>query len=288
MQRHQMVLVIGSIAVLLGFSAVLAIQEHQESVAVDKRTQRTVAVDPKRADAGPREEPQAASQATGAAPDTINVAQPNPEELSTRARVRPKDQFAPEHRAAHRAEERMVVRREYGQLFETLALSAQQEEEFLEVLVADGVAEPTNLAEWRANRAQRRRDQLDKLADIVGHDRANVIEEYQRNLAEHTRVTQIAMQLDASGSQLSKQQKQYLAQLMIAERDRIPQPSTQKAIATAADVEREIEWMSDQDRRIREGAASMLSPAQLKYLDEFLTARFARRRVELYAIPVIG
>lgn len=288
MQRPHIFLAIGSIAVLLGFSAVLAIQTNREPVAIDDPAQQTVALDPQRADVAPREKQQVAAPASDVASDTIKDTQPNLQDLSARAKAKPKDALAPEHLAAHRAEERMVVRREYSLLFDTLKLSPQQEEAFLEVLVADGVAEPTNIAEWRATRAQRRQDQLDKLTAIVGYDRAAILEDYQRNLAEYTRVTQIAMQLDAAGSPLSKQQKKFLAQLMLAERDRIPQPSMQKAITTTADIEREVEWMADQDRRIREGAASMLSPGQLKYLDEVLTARFARRRVELYGIPVIG
>jgi hypothetical protein len=66
----------------------------------------------------------------------------------------------------------------------------------------------------------------------------------------------------AAGSPLTKEQKSYLAQLLIAERDRIPQPSTQQAITTTADIDREAEWMADQHRRVREAAASMLSPAR--------------------------
>ena len=288
MQRSHKLLAIGSIVVLLGFSAVLAVQTHREPGSANDQTRQPGAPDARVAEVAQGEPQQMATPGTDVAVDRSTTAQTNMQDLSTRAKAKPKDPLAPEHLAAHRAEERVLVRREYAPLFEMLKLSSQQEEAFIEVLVEDGIAEPTNVAEWRANRAKRRQEQLDKLTAIVGYDKAPLLEEYQRNMAEYTRVTQIAMQLDAAGSPLSKEQKRYLAQLMIAERDRIPQPSTQKAITTTADIDREVEWMADQDRRIREGAASMLSPTQVNYLDEVLAARFARRRVELYRIPVIG
>lgn len=288
MQRSHKLLAIGSIVVLLGFSAVLAVQTPREPGSSNDQTLRPGAPDTQSVAVAQGEPQQKATLKPTVAADTTTTAQANVQDLAARAKAKPKDALAPEHLAAHRAEERVYVRREYGPLFEMLKLSPQQEEAFLEVLVEEGIAEPKNVAEWRANRAKRRQEQLDKLTAILGYDKASLLEEYQRNIAEYTRVTQVAMQLDAAGSPLTKEQKNYLAQLMIAERDRIPQPSMQRAITTTADIDREVEWMADQDRRIREGAASMLSPTQLKYLDEVLAARFARRRVELYRIPVIG
>lgn len=180
-----------------------------------------------------------------------------------------------------------MARREFGMLFEMLRLSPQQEDEFLEVVVADRMADPS-IAELRANRAKWERERNDKLNAIVGYEKSPIFEGYLRNIEEHTRVAQIGMQLDVAGAPLSKEQKTYLVQLLVAERERVPQPSTEKAITTKADIDRELDWMADQDRRVREGAASMLSSAQVRYLDEVNEARLAKRRVALYMIPVVS
>ncbi len=180
----------------------------------------------------------------------------------------------------------MLVRREYSPLFEMLNLSQQQEDDFLDVLVAERVVEMSP-AEYRATRAKRERERTEKIAAILGLDKVQVYEDFLQNLTEHTRVTQIGMQLDAAGAPLSKQQREYLVQLLIAERERVPQPSKVKPIMTKSDVEREFDWMADQDRRVREGAASVLSPLQLKYLNEVQTARLTTQRVALSRIPVV-
>jgi hypothetical protein len=204
----------------------------------------------------------------------------------SRATARPKSPLSPEHLTAHRAEERILVRREYSALFEMLNLSQQQEDDFLDVLVAERVAEPS-AAEYRATRAKRARERTEKLTAIMGPEKMQIYENYLQNLSEYTRMAQVGMQLDAAGTPLTKQQKTFLVELMVAERERVPQPSKLKPIMTTADIEREIDWMADQDRRVSEGAASMLSATQLKYLDEVLAARLARRRVELFRIPVV-
>ncbi|HKU17166.1 MAG TPA: hypothetical protein VJQ52_22420 [Steroidobacteraceae bacterium] len=289
MQRHYRVLSIGLVGVLAGLSVVLAFNRERASQRTEQRGSQL----PTQAAAGP---PAAAEHHAQAAPSVVQVLQREAtpggkpltlDDLERLQKSTPKAALSAEHVAAHRAQERMMARREYGMLFELLQLSPQQEEEFLEVVVADMMADP-GIAELRANRAKWERERNDKLNAIVGFEKAPLFEGYLRNIEEYTRVANVGMQLDAAGAPLSKEQKHYLVALLVAERERVPQPSSQKPIATQADVERELDWMADQDRRIREGAAGVLSSRQLRYLDEIQDARLAKRRVALNMLPGIG
>jgi hypothetical protein len=287
MERPYKLLSIG--LVLAGVSAVLALQPDRKPERSNDQAEQHSATDVASIEASPEAAIAKGSQVAAQAPvgaGTGDSAQPELPNVVLRAKANPLPPTSPEHLAAHRAENRMLVRREYSPLFEMLNLSQQQEEDFLEVIVAERLVEMSP-AEYRATREKRERERNEKIAAIIGLDKVQVYEDFLQNLNEHTRVTQIGMQLDAAGAALSKQQKEYLVQLLIAERERVPQPSQVKPIMTKADIEHELDWQADQDRRVREGAASVLSPLQLKYLNEVQTARLTKQRVAFSAIPVV-
>lgn len=289
MQRSYKLLSIGLAAVLAGVSAVLALQPDRKPERSNDQPEQHSATDVANIQAPPEAAVEQDSQVAVQSPveaDASDSTQPNVPNVVLRAKSTPLPPSSPEHLAAHRAENRMLVRREYSPLFEMLNLSQQQEDDFLDVLVAERVVEMSP-AEYRATRAKRERERTEKIAAIIGLDKVQVYEDFLQSLTEHTRVTQIGMQLDAAGAPLSKQQREYLVQLLIAERERVPQPSKVKPIMTKADIERELDWMADQDRRVREGAASVLSLPQLKYLNEVQTARLTTQRVALSGIPVV-
>jgi len=192
---------------------------------------------------------------------------------------------SPAYRDSVRAQQRLLVRREYGSMLKRLALNPEQEEGLINLLVAErvhsmtgAVALDNKLYRDRSSYTAQREERYEKIAAFVGYEKLPIYDEFIRNLQEHRSVTQIGMQFAAVGVPLTEQQKEELVTLMVAERDRVPAPSSVSPLTTLKDLEREFEWMEDQDRRLREGAASVLSAEQLKYLSEFLEARTAGRR----------
>ena len=282
MNRAQALLICltATLAVCCAALAVRLEAEKSHSKALIVRN-RNLAVEIERSRQGPpRQEParpperrdDSAPPATGGRPASMPIP-------STRRQQEADLVLASE---AADARQTLLIRRDYALLLQRLALPAEQEEELVALLQFHAPRterlEPKEvLRQIRAQQAER----TTAIAAIIGYPRLPLYEDFVSKLADYSQVSQIGMQLEAIGQPISNEQKEAIVEAIVSERQRVPDPSDTKPLKTLDDLDHYLSWMEDYDRRVSEDVSTILSPKQLKQLDEFLAARTRGRQVAL-------
>jgi hypothetical protein len=115
-----------------------------------------------------------------------------------------------------------------------------------------------------------------ELAALLGDERFAQYEDYQKNIGERMQLDQLKTKMAAENLPLQDDQMAQLLQVMKEEKTAvppvIPTDNTQvpkKELFTAENLDRQMQWMAEYNRRVLDRAGQILSPEQLKQYQEF-------------------
>lgn len=205
----------------------------------------------------------------------------------------------PAMREMMRDQQKAVIKLMYAGLFKDLNLTPEEkdklqgiftESQMQNVEAAQGMfgGEKEGAAEEATRQITEGKKQTEaEVRALLGEERYAQYEDYQKNMAERMQLDQFKNQL-AGDSPLRDEQMKQLLQLMQAEKaarpPAIPTDQTQvprKEMFTAENLDKQMKWMEDYNRRVLEGAGKILSPEQLQQYQAFQEQQAAMQKLGL-------
>jgi hypothetical protein len=211
----------------------------------------------------------------------------------------------PAYRDAMLASVRLSLSSAYADLATALKLDAQQSDQLLDLLARQQMNSMTernpfdaSAGQPAADREQMRRAAAehqqrleDEVSALLGHDKALALRTYQRSLGARMQVRQFAAQLAGTSNALRPEQIEPLIAAVAAEQRNTVMPAQTPQLTTAtparnsndrlALLERQIEISSQRNQRLRDAAATVLSPQQAEQLSRMLEQQLAMTRARL-------
>lgn len=179
--------------------------------------------------------------------------------------AQPSAQLSPQQR-------KTMARHQYGALLQELALPPGQAERLLELLGEQQTQRrPVGVRRDRAGAAQdsedaARREQAE-IAAVIGEEKAAAFEQLRETLPLRSELRKVRDQLEDVGDPMTPEQhRALLATLTSGGLARPPSPGEGESMEESAQLYGD--WVSDRDDLMRESAAKILSPTQLKTLEE--------------------
>ncbi len=185
-----------------------------------------------------------------------------------------------------RDQQKSVIHMMYGSLFKELNLTPEEKEKFKSLLTDAQMKNIEFAPGLLGGRKEGAEDTNKLLADakkqtdadvkaLLGDERFAQYEEYQKSMGERMQLDQFKTRMAAENLPLQDQQVAQLFQAMKEEKAAvppvIPTDNTQapkKEMFTAGNLEKQMAWMEDYNRRVAGRAGQILSPEQLQqYLE---------------------
>jgi hypothetical protein len=189
----------------------------------------------------------------------------------------------------------MMTKMQYGDLARTLKLSPQDSDQVMALLseraaamadqqfkmMGDGKFDTAAVKEMSDKAAAIKKDYDDKLKAIVGPEKFNQMQEYDRTLGDRMMMAQYEQQFSASGVPLQGTQRDDLLQIMAAERKKSPPAPFDttgqnpgkgiEALQDDAAIDRYLQGEADYQRRVLDAATKTLNPDQVNALQQAFT-----------------
>ena len=213
----------------------------------------------------------------------------------------------PAMREMMRGQQKAAVNMMYSGLFKDLNLSAEEKEKFSGILTEsqmkniekaqglfggskDGASDNTEkVLEDSQKLAADLKQQTDaEIKVMLGEERFAQYEEYQKNVGERMQLTQLKSQLEAASLPLQDQQSAQLLQVMKEEKAAVPpiiptdnNSFPKKEVFTPENLDKQIKWMDDYNRRVLGRAGQILNPEQLKQYKDFQDQQASMQKLGL-------
>ena len=192
----------------------------------------------------------------------------------------------PSMREMVRSQQKAAINMMYGGLFKEMKLSPEEKEKLMGILTetqmksvenAKGLFGGTKEGELPGD-ATRLLTDAKKQSDaeikaLLGDERYAQFTDYQKNMGERMQLDQLKTRLEGENLALQDEQSAQLLQAMKEEKAAVPAPipsdATQspgdvKSLMTSENIDKQIQWMDDYNRRVLDRAALFLTPEQLK------------------------
>jgi hypothetical protein len=190
----------------------------------------------------------------------------------------------PNMREFMRAQQKMMVTKMYGPMIRDLNLPPDQQQKLNDLLLdqqmqtlersqemfKDGKMDLQKLGETA--KGQEKENEM-AIKDLLGAEKYAEFEDYKKTMAERMQLDQFKEQLQGTDSPLREDQSKQILAVIKEERDHTPpvfdtsSPERMKDVGTLfqeGQMERQIEWQEQLNRRVQERLASVLTPEQLK------------------------
>src|ERR1043166_909771 len=189
----------------------------------------------------------------------------------------------PAMREMMREQQKAVINMMYSGLFKYLKLTPEEKDQF-KALLTDAQLKNVEAAQAlfggenndaAATDARKQIEDAKKQTDadikaLLGDDRFAQYQDYQKTMSERMQVDQLKNQLATENLPLNDQQTAQLLQAMKEEKTALPPaiPDDQTQIPkkdtfTAENLDKQLKWMDDYNKRMPDRAATILSPDQL-------------------------
>jgi hypothetical protein len=166
-----------------------------------------------------------------------------------------------------RSQIRAAHKRMYADLGTELGLDKDTTSKLLDLLTAqqvDGFDQFVPGMDAERQVAEIQRQNKADIEQLIGPDKAQSLEEYQQSMPARAEFEMLARQLEANDSPLTAEQTRKLRAVYVEERARIPQPAYDSADGTSEKyVKAMSDWEEDYNRRVSDGAATILNSQQL-------------------------
>ncbi len=207
----------------------------------------------------------------------------------------------PAMREVMREQQKAMVSMMYAGLFKDLNLSPDEKEK-LKTLLTDaqmknveaaqglfGGGEATDAVQDTGKQIADAKKQTDEeVKALLGDERFTQYQDYQKTMGERMQLDQLKNQLSAENMPLKDDQMKQLLQVMKEEKTAlppvIPDDQTQvpsKEMFTSDNLEKQMKWMDEYNRRVRERAGQILTPDQLKQYQSFQEQQTSMQKLGL-------
>ncbi len=209
----------------------------------------------------------------------------------------------PAMREMIRDQQKSVINMMYGGLFKELKLSPEEKDRFKEILTdaqmkniqtAQGLVAPgkeggESAAADAGQQLTDSKKQTDaEIKALLGDERFAQYEDYQKNVGERMQLDQFKNQLTGDSQPLRDEQTALMLQAMNEEKTKIPpvipDDRTQvpkKDMFTAENLDKQLKWMDDYNRRVLDRAGQILTPEQLKQYRSFQEQQASMQKLGL-------
>jgi hypothetical protein len=206
----------------------------------------------------------------------------------------------PAMREMMREQQKVGINMMYAGLFKDLNLSPEEKEKLKDILTdaqmknmesAPGLFggnKETAAADAGKVFEEAKKHTDAELKALLGDERYAYFEDYQKNLGERMQVDQLKTQLAGQNLALQDQQTAQLLQIMKDEKaiipPIIPTDNTQfprQDLFTAENLDKQVQWMEDYNRRVLERARQVLTPEQLTHYQTFQQQQASMQKLGL-------
>jgi hypothetical protein len=193
----------------------------------------------------------------------------------------------PAMREMMREQQKAMINMMYSGLFKDLKLSPEEKDKLKELLTDAQMKNVEAAQGLFGGKEGATEDTTKQVADskkqtdaeikaLLGDERFAQYEDYQKNVGERMQLDQFKNQLAAENLPLRDDQTAQLMQIMKEEKaafpPAIPTDQTQmpkKDTFTAENLEKQLTWMDEYNRRVLDRAGQVLTPEQLKQYQSF-------------------
>jgi hypothetical protein len=187
----------------------------------------------------------------------------------------------------------------YGGLFKDLKLSPEEKDKLKELLTdsqmknieaAQGMfGGKDGAAEDATKQIADSKKQTDaEIKALLGDERFAQYQEYQKSVGERMQLDQLRNQLASANMPLDDAQAAQLMQIMKDEKAASPAPISddqtqlpKKDTFTSENLEKQLAWMDDYNRRVLDRAAQVLTPDQFKQYQSFQEQQASMQKLGL-------
>lgn len=192
----------------------------------------------------------------------------------------------PSMREMVRSQQKAAINMMYGGLFKEMKLSSEEKEKLMGILTETQMKSVENakglfggtkegeLPEESTKLLTDAKKQSDaEIKALLGDERYAQFTDYQKNMGERMQIDQLKTRLEGENLALQDEQSAQLLQAMKEEKATVPppipsdanqSPSDMKALMTSENIDKQIQWMDDYNRRVLDRAVQFLTPEQLK------------------------
>jgi hypothetical protein len=205
----------------------------------------------------------------------------------------------PAMREMMRDQQKAMINMMYGGLFKDLNLSPEEKDKFKDLL-ADAQMKNVEAAQGMfGGKDGPTEDTTKQIADakkqtdveikaLLGDDRFAQYQDYQKTMTERMQVDQLKNQMAGANMPLNDAQSAQIMHIMKDEKAASPAPISddqtkmpKKDSFTAENLEKQMAWMDDYNRRVLDRAAQVLTPEQLKQYQSFQEQQASMQKLGL-------
>ena len=207
----------------------------------------------------------------------------------------------PAMREVMREQQKAMINMMYGGLFKDLKLSPDEKDK-LKGLLTDaqmknveaaqglfgGEAKDGSAEDATKQIAAAKKQTEADVKVLLGDERYAQYEDYQKNISERMQLDQFKTQLTGENMALRDEQSAQLLQIMKEEKVALPPvistdqtEAPKKENFTAENLDKQIKWMDDYNRRVLDRAGQVLSPEQLKQYQAFQEQQASMQKLGL-------
>jgi hypothetical protein len=173
-----------------------------------------------------------------------------------------------------RSHQREWMRRSNGELFELLDLSPEQADSLV-ALMADAQIPPFEygspggpdaaaLEEMQNKMREQQRKTEQAIRELLGEERYRAYTDYQASAVERMQVAELRRLFEATPTPLGTEQSRQILAAFIEERTTVPQDWYERVHPTPEELQRYQHAFEEQQLRVRERIAALLTPEQLE------------------------
>ncbi|HEY0551065.1 MAG TPA: hypothetical protein VGF13_15780 [Verrucomicrobiae bacterium] len=205
----------------------------------------------------------------------------------------------PAMREMMREQQKAMINMMYGGLFKDLKLSPEEKDKLKELLTnsqmkniesAQGMfGDKEGVTENTTKQIADAKKQTDvEIKALLGDERFAQYQEYQKNVGERMQLDQLRNQMAGANMPLDDAQAAQMMQIMKDEKAASPAPISddqtkmpKKDSFTAENLEKQMAWMDDYNRRVLDRASQVLTPEQLKQYQSFQEQQASMQKLGL-------
>ena len=198
-----------------------------------------------------------------------------------------------------RSQQKTIMQKMYGPLIKDLNLAPEQKDRFMDLMTSNQMAAVDNagalLNASDAGKTEAAKALKDKqtelesnLKALLGDDKFSQYQDYTKTMADRMQLDSFRQQLDNGNQGLQEDQTKSLLQAMKEEREKVPPVVPSKVGDSPADyakalspenLDKQVQWQEDVNRRVQERAAQILTPEQLKEFTDFQNQQLNMQKV---------
>ena len=209
----------------------------------------------------------------------------------------------PAMREMMRSQQQSAVKMMYNGLFKELKVTPEEKEKLMGILTdmqmktienAQGLfgdnPQTADIAEQGRAISDLKNQSDAAIKELLGEERNQQFKDYQSQIGERMQIDQLQSRLDSEKFPLQEDQAHQLLEAMKLEKSAVPapipsdanqNPADLKAVMTSDNIDKQIQWMDDYNRRVLDRASQFLSPEQLKSYREMQEQQAAMQQMGL-------